>query len=259
MTDIGRHRAPSRRRRLQAMAVLTSTLIASAVMVAAGAVYVLGADPAEQDRNRATAVPPVSSAPATALPSPVPSVQSATKAPSKDPSSVPEQGAGTFKDAGDGGKRAGDSGTLVQYRVEVENGLGLQVGRFTRAVESTLGDRRGWTADGQYSFLRTADAPLRVVLASPATTDRLCAPLNTRGEVSCRNGNNVVINAKRWVMGVEFYDDLGAYRRYVVNHEIGHALGLQHLRCPAPGAPAPVMLQQTLGLDGCSANPWPAS
>lgn len=80
-------------------------------------------------------------------------------------------------------------------------GLGLRVERFARAVESTLSDRRGWTANEQYSFLRTSDAPLRIVLASPATTDRLCAPLNTRGEISCRNGNNVVINAKRWARG----------------------------------------------------------
>ena len=96
-------------------------------------------------------------------------------------------------------------------------------------------------------------------LASPATTYPLCAPVETRGRVSCRNGSDVVINAWRWVHGAVTYDErLTAYCRYVVNHEVGHALGHGHAICAVPDRRAPVMMQQTLGFQGCRPNPWPA-
>ena len=69
-----------------------------------------------------------------------------------------------------------------------------------------------------------------------------------------------MLNAWRWANGAESYaGDLTNYRRYMVNHEFGHALGYGHRGCPSRGAPAPVMVQQTKGLGGCVANPWPAA
>ena len=63
-------------------------------------------------------------------------------------------------------------------------------------------------------------------IVTPKTTGRLCAPYLTRGEVSCQNGNRVVLNAKRWLLGADSYgSDLTNYRRYLANHEFGHALG----------------------------------
>jgi len=57
-------------------------------------------------------------------------------------------------------------------------------------------------------------------IVTPKTTDRLCAPYLTRGEVSCQNGNRVVLNAKRWLLGADSYgSDLTNCRRYLVNHE----------------------------------------
>lgn len=149
----------------------------------------------------------------------------------------------------------------VTYRVEVERGLPFRAPGFARAVDRTLGDARSWAARTGKPMVRVdGEADLRIVLASPRTTDRLCAPLQTRGKVSCRNGDDVVINAWRWAEGAaSFGDDLAAYRVYVVNHEVGHGLGRGHLPCPGKGKLAPVMLQQTLGLNGCRANPWPAA
>jgi hypothetical protein len=125
-----------------------------------------------------------------------------------------------------------------------------------------LTHRNGWGADGIHALRRVGpgvDTKLRVLLATPATVDALCAPLQTRGRLSCRNGSRVVINAWRWAHGALAYDGrLAGYRHYVVNHEVGHALGRPHVPCPGRGALAPVMLQQTKGLRGCRPNPWPA-
>ena len=172
--------------------------------------------------------------------------------------SVPDRGSQKFRIASGASPRTGLAGDLLRHRVEVEVELPFDVDEFAREVDRTLGDRRSWTKTGRYSFERNEIGPLRIVLATPETTDRLCAPLETRGEVSCRNGNVVAVNALRWSRGARTYgEDIKSYRAYVINHEVGHSLGLPHVPCPAHAARAPVMLQQTLGLDGCEANPWP--
>ena len=171
---------------------------------------------------------------------------------------VPDVGSQNFRIAAGASPRTGLAGELIRYRVEVEVELPFGADEFARDVDRTLGDHRSWTETGLYSFQRNETGPLRIVLATPVTTDRLCAPLETRGEVSCRNGNVVAVNALRWSRGARSYGkDIKSYRTYVINHEVGHSLGMPHVPCPAPAARAPVMLQQTLGLDGCGANPWP--
>lgn len=172
---------------------------------------------------------------------------------------VPATGPGTFAVTPGQSGRAGTEGSLLTYTVEVETGLPFDPIEVAGVVDATLADPRSWIADGRHSFQRVpSGGDLRVLVATPGTTDELCAPLRTRGEVSCRNGQNVVLNAMRWAVAVPHYQgDVAGYRQYVVNHEVGHALGESHVDCPAPGEVAPVMLQQTYGLEGCVANSWP--
>lgn len=154
---------------------------------------------------------------------------------------------------------SGDAGGLG-FAVEVEKGVAVDRAAFAREVERTLLDRRGWTADGAYP-LRRADkdeASFTVTLASPDTTDSLCAPLATNGTYSCHQNGRAVLNAARWTRGAEAYGrDLARYRQYMVNHEVGHALGQSHQECPGDGLRAPIMVQQTKGVAPCEPNPWP--
>ncbi|MGC4936645.1 DUF3152 domain-containing protein [Kribbella sp. DT2] len=150
----------------------------------------------------------------------------------------------------------------LTYRIEIEQGLSLNGAAVATAVHKTLTDPRGWQALQPVSFERTdsLDSDLRIILATPSLTDKLCLPLDTGGEVSCRVEDRVVLNAKRWVYAVPAYNgDVDLYRNYLVNHEVGHALGHGHSDCDQPNTPAPVMMQQTKGLGGCLPNAWPTT
>jgi hypothetical protein len=126
-------------------------------------------------------------------------------------------------------------------------------------VLATLNDRRSWTEKGRRRFARTdAAADVRVILASPATSAAICRPLRTFGKLSCREGSAAVLTMYRWLKAIpEYAGNHDGYRRYVVNHEVGHALGHGHQYCGGRGRMAPVMMQQTKGLKGCRPNPWP--
>lgn len=155
--------------------------------------------------------------------------------------------AGSDDVAGDAAPRA--------FVVEVEEGLDVAPAAFADEVVRVLSDPRSWDR-----ALRRVESggSFRVVLATPETTDRLCRPLDTGGIFSCYMRGRAVLNHARWTEGSQYYgSDLASYRAYMINHEVGHALGRGHAHCPGPGRPAPVMAQQTKGLDGCTPNPWP--
>lgn len=234
------------------MIVVTLSVVATGAVGVSLAVAQKGPEQASADSG-AVALSTATLPTITPPPTPV-----ATKpAPKATEVVIPVAGDGTFTVA-DGASTQGAAGRAVTYQVEVEGGVPFDADQFATQVDKTLMDRRGWSKNGAYTFNRRSQATQRIVLASPTTVDRLCAPLQTRGEVSCRNGNVVAINAARWAKGAASYgNDLKGYRNYVINHEVGHLLGFNHQPCPSPRRPAPVMHQQTLGLNGCTKNPWP--
>ena len=207
----------------------------------------------------AAAAPPAATQAVTPTSAPDPAVPTtADRAAGIRARTVDASGGGEF-DVVPGSAAAPGRGEVRAVRVEVERGLPVDGARFAGFVLATLNDQRSWGHDGAMTFARTdGDAPIVVVLASPQTSAQLCGDLRTHGMLSCRNGSRAVLTFHRWVNATDEYaDNVTGYRQYVVNHEVGHALGRGHERCPGPGKPAPVMQQQTLGLNGCGQNPWP--
>ena len=176
------------------------------------------------------------------------------------------------------------------YTVEVENGIdtsgfGGDEG-FARMVSETLANPKSWTHNPQFAFRRIDDPnakpDFRISLTSPATVREGCG-YEIQLESSCYNpvyGPNaeprVFINLARWVRGaMPFQGDIGGYRQYVINHEVGHAIGYTaHEPCDKNGALAPIMMQQTFSTADndatrfdpssvkpdnktCRANSWP--
>ncbi|GAA0307777.1 DUF3152 domain-containing protein [Streptomyces polychromogenes] len=177
-------------------------------------------------------------------------------------------GTGVF-DTVPGLAKAPGKGKVVRYRVDVEQGLGMDPQLFAEAVQRTLNDPRSWGHDGAMTFERVPDgkADFVVTLASPGTTGAWCAKSDldtTIDNVSCDSASTerVMINAFRWGQGSATYgaDQMLAYRQMLINHEVGHRLGHGHESCRTPGSPAPIMQQQTKSLDidniHCLPNPW---
>ncbi len=170
---------------------------------------------------------------------------------------VPESGPGTTTVV-PGSTAGSGAGQRVRGRIEVEDGLPVAGEDLAAFVMATLTDGRGWSREG-WDFVRTdADADVVVVLASPLTSAQRCAPLETLGELSCRNGEDVVLTLRRWTLGAEAYgEDRTRYRQYLVSHEVGHFIGKGHVGCPGSNEPSPTMMQQSKGVGACAAQPWP--
>lgn len=147
----------------------------------------------------------------------------------------------------------------IRIEVELESG-GPSVVDAMATIQAVLGHSQGWTARGRHAFRHLAsDAPdLAILIATPESVDRLCAPLDTEGYFSCRVGGRAVLNVERWNAAVPHWtSSLEDYRAYLINHEVGHYLGMGHALCPSSGEPAPVMQQQSIDLMGCEPNGWP--
>jgi hypothetical protein len=173
-------------------------------------------------------------------------------------SAFAQRGAGEFDVLPGSGKRLGSGGDLFTYTIEIERGIDLRPfggnESFASLVDTTLADPRGWAASGQVSVQRVDndDPDIRITLATPDTVHKpdFCG-YSIKYESSCWRSSEqrVMINLARWVRGaVAFGGDIGTYRQYAINHEIGHAFDNGHVGCAKTGELAPVMMQQSFGV-----------
>lgn len=197
-----------------------------------------------------------------------------------------EQGEGAYRVIGMPGMAVGEGREqVIRYVIEVEEGVNTaNIGgddALAAIIDATLSHPMGWTADPRFRFEHVApdqDPTMRIQLTSVGTTHQICGN-DLAMETSCYTsmGERVVINESRWVRGAApFEGDLGSYRQYLINHEVGHGLGFYtHEPCTAEGELAPIMMQQTLSLNNselhavdshevyaddsqtCIANAWP--
>lgn len=243
----------------QAVASLASVALAAVVFFALG-------DTAGEGPSTVVAADP------SPTPAPTPTVEpTATATPAPTPTPTPPPLGATDCDTGGVDEPAGTvsvipgtaavagTGPVRTFTIEVEDGLAIDGACFATEVERVLFDERSWVGTGEVTWQRVdADPDTRVILASPSTTDQLCLPFQTNGVFSCTIEQiRTVLNVGRWRTGAPDFLGIEEYRIYLVNHEIGHALGHNHVGCPAAGAAAPVMMQQTKGVGACVANPWP--
>lgn len=268
-----RHRALSRRVRLR------RTLAAAGVFVLAATGVALAVS-GDGQSSAATPTPTSStggqnvvlaSSAATASSSESPTAMpSAPTSPSASPSpsvvaSPPAKGNGRYAVvAWPAVKATSGSGRVVRVGLEIEGGLGVDAAATAAKVAKVLQDPRGWEGEENVRFsfpaktaVEAGKVDVRIILASKTSTMQLCGPVKTGGFTSCYNGK-VVLNLDRWMLAVDAYKGhLDDYRTYVVNHEVGHALGHGHVGCPKKGTPAPIMVPQTLHLYGCTPNQYP--
>ena len=145
------------------------------------------------------------------------------------------------------------------YTVEARGNIRSSLEEFDEVAESTFKAARGWSLNLNIVYRKVSSAAdFRLILAAPKEVAAVNPTCSHRW--SCRVGNRVLINEQRWRIGTPTWPGpLAQYRVYVINHEVGHWLGLDHDSCSGDGKDAPVMMQQSKGLKGCMARPWPSS
>ena len=148
---------------------------------------------------------------------------------------------------------------VFTYRIATRGDIVTSTKVFADLAQETFANPRGWRAAG-YAFRRVATGgSFTLVLADAGSMTSFGPPCDRTW--SCRAGRYVVINQSRWLHASPAWNHAGLplrlYRDMVVDHETGHWLGHAHRGCGGAGQPAPVMMQQSKGLNGCRFNPWP--
>ncbi len=148
----------------------------------------------------------------------------------------------------------------VTYRIETRGVITADLNEFKSIASATLNDNRGWSRLG-VRFNEVAEGGDFSLVLSEASQMTTFSASGCDTTYSCNVGRFVVINQDRWQGATPSWTtagaDIASYRNMVLNHETGHWLGHGHSACAGPGQAAAVMQQQSISLQGCTANSWP--
>jgi hypothetical protein len=151
---------------------------------------------------------------------------------------------------------ASEPDLVVTYTVSARGPVTADLDTFREVAAETFGDPRGWSLGGAIEFVEVpTGGQFDLILATPDQV--VAADPTCEAAWSCRVDDEVLINEQRWLHGsLGYLRPLADYRAYVVNHEVGHWLGLPHALC-AGFVDAPVMVQQSKGTGTCAPTVWP--
>lgn len=135
-------------------------------------------------------------------------------------------------------------------------------------VLSILNDKRSWNVPIQISADKSNAQCTFYLSSTQSIQNRYKGTPFEKTNLSITDRTNpyhfdVYYNLENWSIvpeaaKVSGYTSVDEYRKYLLNHEFGHVLGLLHVECPGPGQLCPVMKQQTLGTGPCKPCVWPA-
>ena len=171
------------------------------------------------------------------------------------------------------------------YTVEIEDGVDTTGfggdESYGRMVDQTLANPKSWTNDPKVAFRRVdagePDFRISLNLTDDDSAKAVDTKSNSKDPATTRAWTESCSTNRDGVRGaISFQGDIGSYRQYQINHEVGHAIGYAaHQPCETEGGLAPIMMQQTFGtanndiarldpegvvpMNGltCRFNPWP--
>lgn len=153
------------------------------------------------------------------------------------------------------------SSKTFSYDLTFDSGLGLKADQLSEGIHKVLNDPRSWAADGYTAFQVPSRGQYHIFILGKDEVNKYCTEAISQGYYSCTIGNAVYINADRWFNGDESFIKRGGtvndYRIYLLNRQLGLALGMPEAKCAGPGKLSPVMESQTKSDSPCKANGWP--
>ncbi len=135
---------------------------------------------------------------------------------------------------------------FISYSIAVAKNIDFAAEEFKNIVQYILQHNKGWKSYG-YDFEycenskesktlknsknETPKKHVHITLCNPEDVKKACGT----STLSCYDPSTdkIYINYRNWNGGSKSDLSTADYRIYVINHEMGHALGFEHTKCPA--------------------------